>query len=132
MFWPAQEFVKEKLGEDADERPCIFVFHGGSGSSEEDIQIAVKAGVVKMNVDTDTQWTYWEGIKNFYQEQEGYLQGQIGNPDGDDKPNKKFYDPRVWVRKASRHSAGAEDSMRERVKKACEDLGNINTLAKEV
>lgn len=119
-----QEFVKEKLGAGADDRPCIFVFHGGSGSSEEDISVAVKAGVVKMNVDTDMQWAYWEGIKNFYQDKEGYLQGQIGNPDGEDKPNKKFYDPRVWIRKA-------EDSMRERVKKACEDLGNVGTLAKE-
>lgn len=120
-----QEYVKEKMGADADDRPCIFVFHGGSGSSEEDIATAVKAGVVKMNVDTDTQWAYWEGIKNFYQAKEGYLQGQIGNPDGEDKPNKKFYDPRVWIRKA-------EETMRERVKKACEDLGNVGTLAKEI
>ncbi|CAM9444937.1 unnamed protein product [Choristocarpus tenellus] len=125
-------FVKDKLGGDGDPQPCVFVFHGGSGSSKEDIATAVKAGVVKMNVDTDTQWTYWEGIKNFYQARnenisakEGYLQGQIGNPDGEDKPNKKFYDPRVWIRKA-------EETMRDRVKQACEDLGNVNTLAAEV
>eukprot|EP00903_Cladosiphon_okamuranus_P020839 g19139.t1 len=120
-----QAYVKEKLGADADERPCTFVFHGGSGSSEEDIATAVKAGVVKMNVDTDTQWSYWEGVKDFYQAKEGYLQGQIGNPDGEDKPNKKFYDPRVWIRKA-------EEGMRERIKKACEDLFNVGTLAKEI
>ncbi|CAN0354265.1 unnamed protein product [Ascophyllum nodosum] len=119
-------FIKEKLGEGAEDRPCVFVFHGGSGSTEEEISIAVKAGVVKMNVDTDMQWAYWEGIKNFYQEKEGYLQAQIGNPDGEDKPNKKFYDPRVWVRKAS------SSTMRERVRKSCEDLGNVGTLSKEV
>ncbi|CAN0473171.1 unnamed protein product [Ectocarpus sp. 8 AP-2014] len=78
-----------------------------------------------MNVDTDTQWTYWEGIRDFYKAKEGYLQTQIGNPDGEDKPNKKFYDPRVWIRKA-------EETMRERIKKACEDLGNVDTLSKEI
>ncbi|CAM9398363.1 unnamed protein product [Discosporangium mesarthrocarpum] len=120
-----QEFVKGKLGGSCDDMPCTFVFHGGSGSSKEDIATAVKAGVVKMNVDTDTQWTYWEGIKNFYQAKEEYLQCQIGNPDGEDKPNKKFYDPRVWIRKA-------EESMRDRIKQACEDLGNVSTLSVEV
>jgi fructose-bisphosphate aldolase class II len=119
-----QEYVREKLGKDAIQKPCFFVFHGGSGSSEAEIKTAVEAGVVKMNVDTDTQWAYWEGILNFYKENEGYLQGQIGNPKGEDKPNKKFYDPRVWLRKA-------EESMVARVKKACEDLGNVNTLSLE-
>ena len=72
--------------------------HGGSGSTPEEIQEAVKNGVIKMNIDTDTQWAYWDGLKNFYKKNEGYLQGQVGNPDGPDKPNKKFYDPRVWIR----------------------------------
>ncbi|KAG5185845.1 hypothetical protein JKP88DRAFT_179995 [Tribonema minus] len=116
-----QEFVRSKLG-GSEEKPCYFVFHGGSGSTEEEIKTAVEAGVVKMNVDTDTQWAYWEGILDFYKAKEGYLQGQIGNPDGEDKPNKKFYDPRVWLRKA-------EETMVARVKKACQDLGNVNTLA---
>lgn len=116
-----QTFVKEKLGCD-EEKPIFFVMHGGSGSTEEEIQTAVNNGTVKMNVDTDTQWAYWSGIKDFYQAKEGYLQGQIGNPDGPDKPNKKFYDPRVWVRKA-------EESMCARVTVACQNLGNVNTLA---
>nr|AHK23673.1 class II fructose-1,6-bisphosphate aldolase [Chromera velia] len=120
-----QDFVAKKLGVTADSKPCFFVFHGGSGSTEEEIATAVKAGVVKMNVDTDLQWAYWDGLRQFYKKNEGYLQGQIGNPDGEDKPNKKFYDPRVWLRKA-------EEAMAARVKKACEDLGNVGTLAKEV
>ena len=72
--------------------------HGGSGSTKEEIQSAVKNGVIKMNIDTDTQWAYWDGLKNFYKKNEGYLQNQVGNPDGADKPNKKYYDPRVWIR----------------------------------
>merc|ERR1712181_136514 len=68
------------------------VMHGGSGSSAEEIGEAVSNGVVKMNIDTDTQWAYWDGLRGFYKKNEGYLQGQIGNPDGADKPNKKFYD----------------------------------------
>ncbi len=74
--------------------------HGGSGSTAEEIGTAVGNGVIKMNIDTDTQWAYWEGLKDFYEKNKGYLQGQVGNPEGDDKPNKKFYDPRVWVRAA--------------------------------
>lgn len=119
-----QEYVKGQMGT-SEEKPCFFVFHGGSGSSEEEIKTAVEAGVVKMNVDTDTQWAYWEGLLNFYKANEGFLQGQIGNPNGEDKPNKKFYDPRAWLRKC-------EQSMVERVKKACQDLGNVGTLSLEV
>jgi len=74
-----------------------------------------------MNVDTDTQWAYWAGIRNFYEAKKGYLQGQVGNPDGANKPNKKFYDPRVWVREA-------EKTMVVRVQQACKDLGNVNVL----
>merc|ERR1712241_1190979 len=101
------------------EKPFFFVFHGGSGSEKSDIDKAVKFGVVKMNVDTDTQWAYWEGLLKFYQSKSGYLQGQIGNPDGPDKPNKSYYDPRKWVRES-------EVSMVKRVKESCADLSNVN------
>lgn len=113
-----QDFVREKLGTD-NPTPVWFVFHGGSGSSKQEIEEAVGYGVVKMNVDTDTQWAYWKGIRDFYESKKGYLQGQIGNPDGEDKPNKKYYDPRVWIRKA-------EETMIARVKEACTDLGNVD------
>ncbi|CAM9578914.1 unnamed protein product [Heterosigma akashiwo] len=120
-----QEFVKAQLGaSNTEDKPVYFVMHGGSGSTEEEIRTAVNAGVVKMNVDTDTQWAYWNGLRLFYQEKEGYLQGQIGNPEGEEKPNKKYYDPRVWIRKS-------EDTMVERVKVACQNLGNTNTLELE-
>jgi len=99
-------------------KPYFFVFHGGSGSEKSEIDAAVSFGVVKMNVDTDTQWAYWEGIKNFYQAKSGYLQGQIGNPEGAEKPNKSYYDPRKWVREA-------EVSMRDRVIESCKDLKNV-------
>ncbi len=90
----AQEYVSDKLGDDApaDRKPVSFVFHGGSGSDVSDIQKAIDYGVIKMNIDTDTQWSYWEGIKNFEEKYHDYLQGQIGNPEGPDKPNKKYYD----------------------------------------
>merc|ERR1719343_1588790 len=99
--------------------PFFFVFHGGSGSEKKDIDNAVSFGVVKMNVDTDTQWAYWEGILNFYKAKEGWLQGQIGNPDGPEKPNKSYYDPRKWVREA-------ENTMCKRVQESCKDLKNVN------
>ena len=90
----AQKYICEKLGDEAPENrlPVSFVFHGGSGSEVSDIQEAIGYGVVKMNIDTDTQWSYWEGIKNFEAKYHDYLQGQIGNPEGEDKPNKKYYD----------------------------------------
>merc|ERR1712110_45734 len=100
-------------------KPFFFVFHGGSGSEKKDITTALSNGVIKMNVDTDTQWAYWEGILNFYKAKEGYLQGQIGNPDGADKPNKSYYDPRKWIREA-------ETSMVARCKESCQDLNNVN------
>ncbi len=99
--------------------PVNFVFHGGSGSSQEEIREAISYGVIKMNIDTDTQWAYWNGVRNFYLKNEGYLQDQIGNPEGDDKPNKKYYDPRAWLRKG-------EESLRERLKQAFEDLNAID------
>lgn len=115
-----QAYVKEHRHTKND-KPVWFVFHGGSGSTEKEIETAVQNGVVKMNVDTDTQWAYWEGIRDFYKQKEGYLQSQVGNPEGPNKPNKKFYDPRVWVREG-------EKTMIARVKKACQDLGNVDRL----
>ena len=90
----AQAYISDKLGDKApaDKKPVYFVFHGGSGSDVSDIQEAIGYGVIKMNIDTDTQWSYWEGIKNFEAKYHDYLQGQIGNPEGPDKPNKKYYD----------------------------------------
>ena len=114
----SQKFVKEKFGLDSD-KPLNFVFHGGSGSSIEEINEAVSYGVIKMNIDTDTQWATWEGVLNFYKKNEAYLQGQLGNPEGADKPNKKFYDPRVWLR-------AGEVSMVERLKKAFADLNCVD------
>jgi fructose-bisphosphate aldolase class II len=98
-----------------------FVFHGGSGSTVEEIREAIGYGVIKMNIDTDLQYAFMEGIRDYFKGKEGYLQSQIGNPDGDDQPNKKYYDPRVWLREG-------EKTFVERLKKAFEDLNNVNTL----
>jgi fructose-bisphosphate aldolase class II len=117
----SQSYVQEKYST-ADDKPIKFVFHGGSGSTREEIREAIGYGVIKMNIDTDQQWAYWSGVRNFYKENEGYLQTQIGNPEGDDKPNKKKYDPRVWLR-------AAEVSFNERLKSAFEDLNNVGTLS---
>jgi len=113
----SQEYVKEKHG--LEGRPIHFVFHGGSGSSREQIREAIGYGVVKMNLDTDMQWAFWEGVHEYYKDKKDYLQGQLGNPDGDDKPNKKFYDPRVWLR-------SGEISFVERLTRLFEDLNCIN------
>ncbi len=94
----SQEYIKEKDGLTVD-HPVSFVFHGGSGSTHAEIREAISYGVVKMNIDTDTQWAYWDGVRGFEAKNHDYLQGQIGNPEGAEKPNKKFYDPRVWLRK---------------------------------
>jgi len=115
----SQEYVQEKFN--TGPNPIDFVFHGGSGSSPEEIREAVSYGAIKFNIDTDLQWAYWDGIRNYYQANEGYLQGQIGNPEGPDSPNKKYYDPRVWLRKG-------EDSFKTRLKQAFVELNNINTL----
>jgi fructose-bisphosphate aldolase class II len=112
----SQAYVAEKFGTDA--QPLNFVFHGGSGSSPAEISESIGYGVIKMNIDTDTQWASWEGVLNFYKANEGYLQGQLGNPEGPDKPNKKFYDPRVWLRKG-------QENMVERVKQAFADLNAV-------
>ncbi len=110
----SQSYIRETLGVSKD-KPVHFVFHGGSGSSREEIREGVSYGAIKMNIDTDLQWAYWDGIKDFYKSKEGYLQAQIGNPEGDDKPNKKFYDPRVWLREG-------EKTFISRLKLAFEDL----------
>ena len=115
----SQKFVQEKFG--TGEKPINFVFHGGSGSSLEEIREAIDYGVIKMNIDTDLQFAYTEGIRDYMVEKGEYLKTQIGNPDGDDKPNKKFYDPRVWLRKG-------EETFSTRLVQAFEDLNNINTL----
>jgi fructose-bisphosphate aldolase class II len=113
----SQDFTQKKFNTGA--KPVSFVFHGGSGSLQSEIREAIGYGVIKMNIDTDMQWAFWEGIKNFYEEKRAYLQGQLGNPEGADAPNKKFYDPRNWLRKG-------EESFIKRLKVAFEDLNNVN------
>ena len=109
----SQEFVKEKYN--TKDNPINFVFHGGSGSSREEIREAIEYGAIKMNIDTDMQWAYWTGVRDYYEGKKGYMQTQIGNPDGEDKPNKKTYDPRKWLR-------AGEDAFVSRLKTAFEDL----------
>ncbi len=115
----SQEFITEKYG--VEHNHIDFVFHGGSGSTLEEIREAIGYGVIKMNIDTDLQYAFLEGVRDYIQGKKDYLQTQIGNPDGDDQPNKKFYDPRVWLREG-------EKTFIARLKKAFEDLNNVNTL----
>jgi len=116
----SQKYIQEKLATD-DTKPMKFVFHGGSGSSKEDIQYAIQAGVIKMNIDTDTQWAFWDGVRQYEAKYHDYLQGQIGNPEGAEKPNKKYYDPRMSLR-------SGEESMAARLCQAAEDLNCVNVL----
>ncbi len=116
----SQDYIKKTLGL-TESHPVNFVFHGGSGSTHAEIREAISYGVIKMNIDTDTQWAYWDGVRAFEAANHGYLQGQIGNPDGAEKPNKKFYDPRVWLRKG-------EETLIARLKIAFEDLNAINSI----
>eukprot|EP00550_Attheya_septentrionalis_P005656 CAMPEP_0198280048 /NCGR_PEP_ID=MMETSP1449-20131203/216_1 /TAXON_ID=420275 /ORGANISM="Attheya septentrionalis, Strain CCMP2084" /LENGTH=402 /DNA_ID=CAMNT_0043975311 /DNA_START=7 /DNA_END=1215 /DNA_ORIENTATION=- len=116
----SQAYIKEKLGS-SDDKPMRFVFHGGSGSSPEDIKYAITAGVIKMNIDTDTQWAFWDGIRAYEAKHHDYLQAQIGNPDGADKPNKKYYDPRMALR-------AGEEAMAARLCQAADDLNCVNVL----
>jgi fructose-bisphosphate aldolase class II len=111
-----QMHVAQKFG--TPEKPLNLVFHGGSGSTLEEIREAVSYGVVKMNIDTDLQWAFWEGIKSYYVKNEGYLQGQIGNPKGVDEPNKKYYDPRVWLR-------AGEEGFKARLRGYFQELNNV-------
>jgi len=113
----SQKYIQNKLA--TKEKPVNFVFHGGSGSSLEEIREAIDYGVIKMNIDTDTQWAFWDGVRKYEAKNRDYLQSQIGNPEGDDKPNKNYYDPRKWLREG-------EKSMVERLKKAYLDLNCID------
>ncbi|MHA6726605.1 class II fructose-bisphosphate aldolase [Chryseobacterium sp. A301] len=115
----SQKFVEEKFS--TSKKPVNFVFHGGSGSSLEEIREAIDYGVIKMNIDTDLQFAYSEGIRDYMVDNVEFLRSQIGNPEGADKPNKKFYDPRGWVRKG-------EETFSKRLVRAFEDLNNVNTL----
>ena len=114
----SQKFIQEKLGT-SSAQPVDFVFHGGSGSLLEEIREAISYGVIKMNIDTDTQWAAWDGVRAYEAKYHGYLQGQIGNPEGEDKPNKNYYDPRKWIR-------SGQESMIARLEIAFSDLCAIN------
>lgn len=115
----SQKYVSEKFNLPA--KSLNFVFHGGSGSTPEEIAEAVSYGVVKMNIDTDTQWANWAGVLEYYKANEAYLQGQLGNPEGVDAPNKKYYDPRVWLRKG-------QESLVARLELAFKELNAIDVL----
>ena len=113
----SQKYITEKYK--TNEKPINFVFHGGSGSSVNEIREAISYGAIKMNIDTDLQWGFTLGVRDYFSKKKDYLKQQIGNPDGDDKPNKKYYDPRVWIREG-------ELTFKNRLKKSFEDLNNIN------
>ena len=113
----SQDYIQKKF-KTAD-RPVYFVFHGGSGSPQNQIREAIGYGAIKMNIDTDLQWAFWEGVLLTYKKSEAYLQAQLGNPEGADKPNKKYYDPRVWLRKG-------EETFVKRLETAFDDLNCIN------
>ena len=115
----SQDFVQENYN--TGHNPIDFVFHGGSGSTLEEIRESIGYGVIKMNIDTDLQYAFTEGIRDYMQGKAEYLASQIGNPDGEDQPNKKYYDPRKWLREG-------EVTFKTRLKKAFEDLNNIDTL----
>jgi fructose-bisphosphate aldolase class II len=113
----SQEYIQKKFK--TGPNPVNFVFHGGSGSEKHLIKEAIHYGAIKMNIDTDMQWAFWDGINKYSKDKYGYLQGQIGNPEGEDKPNKKYYDPRVWLRKG-------EETFIARLREAFEDLNAVN------
>ena len=115
----SQDYVSNKFN--LDNNTINFVFHGGSGSSVDEIREAISYGAVKMNIDTDMQYAFMSGSRDYFSKNAQYLKSQIGNPDGDDIPNKKYYDPRVWLRKS-------EEAFVNRLEKAFRDLNNINTL----
>ncbi len=116
----SQTYIQQELKTDA--KPVYFVFHGGSGSPQHQIREAISYGAIKMNIDTDLQWAFWEGVHDYYQKNEPYLHAQLGNPEGKDKPNKKYYDPRVWLRKG-------EETFIKRLHTAFDDLNCINRNA---
>ena len=112
----SQKYIEEKYS--TAKKPVDFVFHGGSGSELADIREAISYGAIKMNIDTDTQWAFWDGVRGYIAKNNDYLQAQIGNPEGEDKPNKGKYDPRKWLR-------AAEESMIVRLEKAFDDLNCV-------
>ena len=116
----SQVFIENELKTGA--KPVYFVFHGGSGSPQHQIREAIGYGAIKMNIDTDLQWSFWEGVLGYYGKNQAFLQGQLGNPEGADKPNKKYYDPRVWLRKG-------EEQFIKRLEVAFGDLNCINRNA---
>jgi len=116
----SQDYIQQQFK--TGSKPVYFVFHGGSGSPQEQIREAISYGAIKMNIDTDLQWAFWDGVLTNYKKNEAYLQRQLGNPEGDDKPNKKYYDPRVWLRKG-------EEAFIKRLEIAFEDLNCINRNA---
>ncbi len=116
----SQDFIQKKFA--TAHNAVSFVFHGGSGSSQSEIRETIEYGAVKMNLDTDLQWAFWDGVRGFYKSKEAYLQGQLGNPEGADAPNKKYYDPRVWLRHG-------EESFVKRLKQSFEDLNCLNRNA---
>ena len=113
----SQEYIEKKFN--TKKQPINFVFHGGSGSSPEEIKEAIGYGVIKMNIDTDLQWGFTIGSRNYFAKYNEYLQSQIGNPEGEDLPNKKYYDPRKWIREG-------ELTFVERLSRSFKDLNNIN------
>ena len=113
----SQKFIQEKHS--TEDKAVDFVFHGGSGSELSEIRESIEYGVIKMNIDTDTQWAFWDGVRAFEAKNHDYLQGQIGNPDGEDKPNKSYYDPRKWLR-------AGQESMIARLEVAYSDLCSLN------
>jgi fructose-bisphosphate aldolase class II len=115
----SQDYIQKKFG--TGEKPVDFVFHGGSGSEPAKIQEAIGYGVIKMNLDTDIQWAFWEGVHKYYNAKKDYLQGQLGNPEGADKPNKKYYDPRMWLR-------SGEEAIIARLKVSFADLNCVDVL----
>ncbi len=115
----SQKYVEQKFN--TGKNPVNFVFHGGSGSSIEEIREAIGYGVIKMNLDTDLQFAFMEGVRKYFDENKDYLQTQIGNPEGDHSPNKKYYDPRVWLREG-------EISFKNRLIQSFEDLNNVGRL----
>ena len=116
----SQDYIEKNLK--TGPKPVNFVFHGGSGSTREEIREGVSYGVIKMNIDTDVQWAFWDGVRAYEAKNHDYLQGQIGNPKGPDAPNKKYYDPRVWL-------GAAEEAATKRLLTTFEDLNNINRNA---
>ena len=113
----SQKFIEKKYN--TEKKPINFVFHGGSGSSKNEIREAISYGAIKMNIDTDLQWGFTTGIRDYFKKYNDYLLSQIGNPEGEELPNKKYYDPRKWIREG-------ENSFIKRLEKSFEDLNNIN------